>query len=265
MIVWSPGFVSTPHHHPALQLVLTLSGSLRIRGERRQWKRCVAALVRSNAVHEVDTLGNSVVLAYVHPQSELGTALAELLRHDIDAVAPELVSRWRQVLGSPVSRDNVEQWVSRELLNGWRAPEGDARLRRALKHVRAKIATSNAFPLRALAQVAGLSPSRFLHVFRQEFGVPVRPYIRWLRLQRAACELIAGASLSQAAHRAGFSDAAHMSRTFRRTLGLAPKHIARRLHFNFSLSLPEDGATREAPAHPQTNLRSRRDIVRSSP
>src|SRR5262249_11137464 len=77
LIVWSPGFTSTPHQHPAMQLVLTLSGSLRIRGGRhRRWKRCGAALVRSNAVHEVDTQRNSVVLAYVYPDSELGVALA---------------------------------------------------------------------------------------------------------------------------------------------------------------------------------------------
>jgi AraC-like DNA-binding protein len=235
MIVWSPGFASTPHRHPAMQLVMTLRGSLRIRGEgHRRWRQCSAAVVRSNAVHEVDTQGSAVILAYIHPQSELGAALAELLTDNIAAVAPRLVSRWRAALGSPPSRDSVERWITRQLLNG-RWPEGDARLRRVLAYVRAHIATSNHFPLRALAQVAGLSPSRFLHVFRQEFGVPVRPYIRWLRLQRAACELIAGASLSQAAHRAGFSDAAHMSRTFRRTLGLAPSDIAHRLHLNLGM------------------------------
>jgi AraC-like DNA-binding protein len=238
LIVWSPGFTSTPHQHPAMQLVLTLSGSLRIRGgRRRRWKRCGAALVRSNAVHEVDTQRNSVVLAYVHPQSELGIALAELLRDNITSVAPRLVSGWRAALGSPVSRDSVEHWVTRRLLNG-QSPDGDGRLRRVLTYVRARIATSNRFPLSVLGQVAGLSASRFQHVFRQEFGVAVRPYIRWLRLQRAACDLIAGASLSQAAHAAGFSDAAHMSRTFRGTLGVAPSDISRRVHVNLGLWHP---------------------------
>src|SRR5262245_2289756 len=238
LIVWSPGFTSTPHRHPAMQLVLTLSGSLRIRGGRsRRWKRCGAALVRSNAVHEVDTPRNSVVLAYVHPQSELGVALAELLIDDITPVAPRLVAGWRATLGSPVSREMVGHWITRRLLNG-QLPDGDARLRRVLKYMRARIATSNHFPLSELALVAGLSASRFQHVFRQEFGVAVRPYIRWLRLQWAACDLIAGESLSQAAHAAGFSDAAHMSRTFRSTLGVAPSDISRRAHVNLGLWHP---------------------------
>jgi len=238
LIVWSPGFTSTPHQHPAMQLVLTLSGSLRIRGgSHRPWKRCSAALVCSNAVHEVDTQRNSVVLAYVHPQSELGVALAELLVNDITSVAPRLVSGWRATLGSPVSRNSVEHWITHRLLNG-QLPDGDARLRRVLTYVRARIGTSNYFPRSVLARVAGLSAGRFQHVFRQEFGVAVRPYIRWLRLQRAACDLISGASLSQAAYAAGFSDAAHMSRTFRSTLGVAPSDISRRVHVNLGLWHP---------------------------
>src|SRR5262245_21692424 len=143
MIVWSPGFTSTPHKHPAIQLVLTLSGSLLIRGgSQRRWKRCGAAMVRSNSVHEVDTQRNSVVLAYVHPQSELGIALAELLTDDITSIAPRLVSGWRAALGSPVSRDSVEHWVTRRLLNG-QSPGGDGRLRRVLTYLRGHIATSN--------------------------------------------------------------------------------------------------------------------------
>ena len=47
----------------------------------------------------------------------------------------------------------------------------------------------------------------------------MRPYILWLRLQRAACDLTEGASVTSAAHHAGFSDGAHLTRTFRRMLG----------------------------------------------
>ncbi|HEB91668.1 MAG TPA: helix-turn-helix domain-containing protein, partial [Deltaproteobacteria bacterium] len=36
-------------------------------------------------------------------------------------------------------------------------------------------------------------------------------------------------SLSEAAHHAGFSDASHFTRPFRKTFGLAPSQIADRL------------------------------------
>jgi AraC-like DNA-binding protein len=49
--------------------------------------------------------------------------------------------------------------------------------------------------------------------------------------------LMNGASATDAAHRAGFSDAAHMTRTFRRMLGATPTDLAllKRLSIGFSL------------------------------
>ena len=37
-----------------------------------------------------------------------------------------------------------------------------------------------------------------------------------------------GVSVTEAAHSAGFSDAAHMTRTFRRMLGTSPSELVRR-------------------------------------
>ena len=98
--------------------------------------------------------------------------------------------------------------------------------------------------LKALAGIAGLSPSRFMHVFTESVGVPVRPYILWLRLQRAACDLTEGASVTSAAHHAGFSDGAHLTRTFRRMLGVTPSDLAlrRRLGQGFSLKTSKTDA-----------------------
>jgi AraC-like DNA-binding protein len=82
--------------------------------------------------------------------------------------------------------------------------------------------------LNALANVAGLSRSRLMHVFTESVGVPLRPYILWLRLQHAACELMHGTTASSAAHQAGFADAAHLTRTFRRMLGTTPSDLSLR-------------------------------------
>src|SRR5215475_13475792 len=80
--------------------------------------------------------------------------------------------------------------------------------------------------LEVLAEAVGLSPSRLMHVFTESIGIPLRPYLSWLRLQRAAAAIVSGkVSLTEAAHAAGFADAAHMSRSFKRALGVAPSAL----------------------------------------
>jgi AraC-like DNA-binding protein len=64
-----------------------------------------------------------------------------------------------------------------------------------------------------------------MHVFTESVGLPLRRYILGLRLQRACSELKAGSNVTSAACCAGFSDAAHLTRTFRRMLGITPTNL----------------------------------------
>jgi AraC family transcriptional regulator len=67
----------------------------------------------------------------------------------------------------------------------------------------------------------GLSSDRARHLFVENTGLAFRTYLLWLRLMRAVELFSAGASLTEAAHGAGFSDSSHLSRTFRRMFGIA--------------------------------------------
>jgi AraC-like DNA-binding protein len=73
-----------------------------------------------------------------------------------------------------------------------------------------------------LAARVGLSEGRLIHLFTDEMGLPMRRYALWLRLREAFLTLAEGSSLTEASHRAGFSDSAHMSRTFRGMFGIPP-------------------------------------------
>jgi AraC-like DNA-binding protein len=64
-----------------------------------------------------------------------------------------------------------------------------------------------------------------MHVFTESIGIPLRPYLSWLRVQRAACAILGGAQITQAAHLAGFADASHLCRTFHRRLGMLPSAL----------------------------------------
>ena len=71
----------------------------------------------------------------------------------------------------------------------------------------------------------GLSSGRARHLFVESTGLSFRTYILWLRLTKALELFSAGASLTEAAHAAGFSDSSHLSRTFRRMFGIAPDSL----------------------------------------
>ena len=231
MIVWGPGYVSSGHAHHCVQLVMALRATLRIRGEPGdEWMDCGAALVRPDAKHEVEARDATVLIAFVESESELGAALSEQVREDITRISARAVARWRAALGAvaTLSASQVEAWVRGELLRGTKAPKMHPRVKRVLRFVREQLGDPKTLSLQNLAKTAGLSPSRLVHVFTESVGVPLRPYILWLRLQRASGELIRGVSVTEAAHSAGFSDAAHMTRTFRRMLGATPSELIRR-------------------------------------
>ncbi len=79
----------------------------------------------------------------------------------------------------------------------------------------------------ALADRVHLSPSRFAHLFKQMVGVPVRRYVLWQKMRRALDLAMAGESLTSAALSAGFADSAHLSRTVRSIMGVAPEFLFR--------------------------------------
>ena len=245
MIVWGPAFTSARHNHHCVQLLMAMNGTLEVRsGPGHKWRKCGAALVRPDASHEVDARGTNVLLiAFVDAESELGAALSERIDGGISCIPDREVMRWRSMLGPRLNESRVERWVKKELLNGQRATKIHSstkihpKVKRVLKDLRERLPASDDLSLKALAQVSGLSPSRFMHVFTESVGVPLRPYILWLRLQRASCELMAGVSMTAAAHNAGFSDAAHMTRTFRRMLGTTPTDLALRKRMSRGVSV----------------------------
>lgn len=81
---------------------------------------------------------------------------------------------------------------------------------------------SRAVRLADLAAVAGLSRCQLVRAWRRRFGLTPMQSLASLRVERARALLAAGASPAEAAQVAGFSDQAHLTRSFRDRLGLTP-------------------------------------------
>lgn len=77
--------------------------------------------------------------------------------------------------------------------------------------------------IESLAEQAGVHPAHLTRVFRERYGTSPGQYVRRLRLEWAAQQLIAGTEpVSRVALRAGFADQAHLTRAFRRHWGVPP-------------------------------------------
>ncbi|HMF93443.1 MAG TPA: AraC family transcriptional regulator [Vicinamibacterales bacterium] len=242
MIVWGPGFATATHRHHCVQLLMTMRGLLRVRnGPEKRWRRCGAAWVRPDALHEMDARGGSLLIGFISAESELGVALCEHIARPIVCVPAREVARWRTELGQTPNETRIERWLMRFLLRGRRDVAIHPGVLRVLSYLQGSPSMLEDVSLKKLAGIATLSPSRFMHAFTESVGVPMRPYILWLRLQQAACDLANGISVTTAAHRAGFSDAAHLTRTFRRMLGATPSDLAllKRVTLGFSLDPTE--------------------------
>ncbi|TXD41247.1 helix-turn-helix transcriptional regulator [Lujinxingia vulgaris] len=76
-----------------------------------------------------------------------------------------------------------------------------------------------------------LSKSRFLHLFSQHVGTPWRSYLIWRRALVAITLASKGASLTEAAHAAGYADSAHLSRQCLDLFGFSPSDIVNSSQF----------------------------------
>lgn len=130
----------------------------------------------------------------------------------------------------------------------------DARVQWIVRRLREQPFDTQSASLKRLALMVRLSPSRFMHVFTESVGVPLRSYLLRLKLRRAVEGLALGHNVTVAAHLAGFADAPHLTRTCRRILGITPRELVRRPAPLSALRLPFPFAGSSNLGVPTTDL-----------
>jgi AraC-like DNA-binding protein len=81
--------------------------------------------------------------------------------------------------------------------------------------------------LERLADLAGLSPFHLTRIFRREVGLPPHVYLKQVRVFKARQLLDQGLAIAEAAAEAGFTDQSHLSRQFKKLLGITPGQYRR--------------------------------------
>lgn len=215
------------HSHHAIQITLALDGQFDLYvGDRRY--SGPAVVVAADVRHAFQPAGQ-IALVFVEPESSAGRRLSSTLLGEEPAATIEDGSLRDQC--ALLSRLHRSQDVDLEALRrvghavigalaGDRdTPAPDERIQEAIAW--ASSGLDRRLSVSEAARNAGLSVDRMSHLFVEQTGLPFRTYLLWLRLTLAVECVASGASLTEAAHQAGFADSAHFSRTFRRMFGVA--------------------------------------------
>lgn len=105
-----------------------------------------------------------------------------------------------------------------------------ALLRRLLRAKdRLDAASHEAWPVRRLARVSGVSAAHFAHCFKQAFGVPPHRYLLTRRIERATALLRdTDRSITEIAFETGWQSLGTFGRTFRDVTGESPSAVRSR-------------------------------------
>ncbi|SDI61017.1 MULTISPECIES: helix-turn-helix domain-containing protein [Bradyrhizobium] len=187
--------------------------------------------------------------------------LAAVLPNDRHTIA----SDYRSVLSLVIEPESVPSGVFEDLVERLSGPESEAfanRIRAAYVALRERqgnddisnaefdsLCLGEALPRRALdprvarsivqigkfcgepvtaascAVEAGLSPSRFLHLFKEETGISFRSFRAWKRARHLLHFANQDINLAHLAQDIGYPDSTHFSHSIRRFYGLKPRAI----------------------------------------
>ncbi len=229
-LVLSSAIQATAHRHAALQLTLGLNGPFRVRVKGGTWSLSSALVLAKDAVHELDGQGRIQANLYVEPHSRLGRTLqAKYLGTKLWGPLPELaLEPWKKKLLQHLKKPLPEAAVYglfrqvAEFLAGVDSMQGalDERVAKALTVFEGledkKISAAD------LAKQVHLSESRLSHLFQEHLGLPIRRDLLWLKVLDACDQVNGSANITEAAHAAGFTDAAHFTHSARQLLGISP-------------------------------------------
>lgn len=224
----------TTHHHVAVQLVCSLGGPIRMWTDSSRWVEARGTVIATDVEHGIDSRGETVFGGWIDPSSRPGRALIEahLSSGPLSVLDDDLVDRvvafapthpnvlsepaialetWERVLGVITDLASDDGPVDPRVLEVLLRVDGLTRLP----------------PVSELAKQVGLSVSRLQHLIRSEVGMSLRRWVLWRRtLAATALMLEDGLPIAEAAHTAGFSDAAHFTRSFSSFFAFPPSVVA---------------------------------------
>lgn len=220
------------HESPAIKVCVALEHSFALRTQDQDtFTSYESAIIAPGQPHAIDGRHNKMVMLLLALETTLAQPLAPIFsKSGITRLSSGAVAKIRAIFADFDERlaannvaDVCQQMVA-VIDNGESLPI-DSRVGQSIAWIRSS--REEGISVHEIAAGVELSESRFSHLFTENVRIPVRRYLLWLRLRDAMHLLAKGNSLTEIAHEAGFSDSAHLTRTFRSLLGIAPSALTK--------------------------------------
>jgi AraC-like DNA-binding protein len=203
-----------------------LSGRFALHLPDGRIETCWSALVDGGQDHVFDACGESVATVYLEPDSPEARSLRFHFARN-GGVVLDPVKR----LSSLGDVERALNAFDLSVLLPWKLARGeplDRRITSVLRRLRE--AGGIGLDRARAARIAGLSASRFNHLFSEQMGVSFRSYRVWSQVRNAVGALaLLPSNLTDAALDGGFVDSSHFSRAFRKSFGNTPTSILKGL------------------------------------
>lgn len=235
------GGISSLHRHHMLQLGFSLDRPIRVRGSQTgAYDEYQGVVIDSDLPHRVVVTSRQPVLfLWLDPESRMARRIrgryvdaarpAALPNPVMQALRPLLLEQASRELDCAGAR-HLADTVLQTLAPDEAAPPLDDRIETVIRLLR-EHAPGRPLSVDALAEAVYLSSGRLMHLFSEQLGLPIRRYALWQRMLHALRAMAGGALLTEAAHAAGFSDSAHLTRTFRSMFGITPSALFKNSRF----------------------------------
>lgn len=194
--------------------------------------RTQAALIAPNALHRIDSQTSRAVTVLIGPDHPWFCYVKPLLNGA--PIVPLDVTQFTRA-GLPLDElfagsaaCEVAYGAARNFLQAFAASEVpphrlDERIEAVLQLLHDNIAQPPR--IAELGRRVGLSAFTLMRRFKRELGVRIGEYVLWRRMMIALTMVDGRSTVAEIAQRTGFYDQAHLTRTVRRMVELAPSLI----------------------------------------
>jgi len=226
------------HELSVISCLLSLKEPFQISLCGKNWEEANAVLINANTRHALKNIQGNLVTLTLVPERRRGVRIREnfLKTQKIYHLHQCKLAKYRQKFSACLNEKTscAEAFqIAVDFLDGLLgviepAKKPDQRIELVVRYIQENLAET--ISAKKLARLIFLSEDRFLHLFKEQLGLPLRQFILYQRMLFATREFLAGKNLTESAHLAGFSDSAHFSRTFFEMNGIQPSKMAKLSH-----------------------------------